>query len=243
VEGVRTTKSWIERRSRSEKDAIMAIRSDKMPKVSEPTSAANEPTKTQTTMMGNDAAMAASHVDEGNLVLPPEERSKRSERIIQDHVLMGLVAGLIPGPGVDLAAGFGIQLAMLARLAKLYGVPFRRDLAKNLVSSLFGSLGAVGAGGIIASSLIKTVPVVGTALGFIGTSGSMGAFTYAVGKLFQQHFESGGTFDDLKPRAYSGYFREMFRRGKTVAAEKAGEAADQAKTGKQTAAAGAAAGA
>ncbi len=161
--------------------------------------------------------------------LSGDERQKRGERIIQDHVLMGLVAGLIPGPAIDLAAGFGVQLTMLGRLAKLYGVPFRRDLAKNILTSLFGSLGGVGAGTIIASSLIKTIPVLGTALGFVGTGASMGGFTYAVGKLFQQHFEQGGTFDDLEPSAYRDYFREMFKRGKTVAADKADEAAEQAR--------------
>lgn len=176
----------------------------------------------------------ASHAaaDEGT-ALASDERLKRGERIIQDHVLMGLVAGLIPGPAVDLAAGFGVQLAMLARLAKLHGVPFRHDLAKNIITSLFGSLGGVGAGTIVAASLIKVVPVFGTLLGFVGTSASMGAFTYAVGKLFQRHFEAGGTFDDMKPSAYRAYFKEMFQRGKTIAAEKADEANAQAKAADQ----------
>jgi len=177
---------------------------------------------------GGGAAASASD-DDSSVVASPAERHKRGERIIQDHVLMGLVTGLIPAPGIDLAAGFAVQLTMLARMAKLYGIPFRRDLAKNLVTSLFGSLGGVGAGVIVASSLIKTVPVIGTALGFVGASASMGGFTYAVGKLFQQHFEQGGTFSDLEPRAYRDYFREMFRRGKKVAAENGGEAAAQAK--------------
>lgn len=171
---------------------------------------------------------AASAAEEE--ILSPEEQSRRGERIIQDHVLMGLVAGVVPGPAIDLAAGFGVQLAMVARLAKLYGVPFRRDMAKNIITSLFGSLGGVGAGTIVASSLIKAVPGFGTVLGVVGTSASMGAFTYAVGKLFQRHFEEAGTFDDLKPSAYRDYFKDMFKRGKTIAAEKAEEvkAAEQA---------------
>jgi uncharacterized protein (DUF697 family) len=215
----------------------MTAKNEPGSKASDPMSTTNEPTKAQSAVAVADATTSADDQS-----LSPAERQKRGERIIQDHVLMGLVAGLIPGPAIDLAAGFGVQLTMLGRLAKLHGVPFRRDLAKNIVTSLFGSLGGVGAGVIIASSVIKTVPVLGTALGFVGTSASMGGFTYAVGKLFQQHFEQGGTFDDLEPSSYRDYFRDMFKRGKAVAAEKAEEAAEQATAAKRSAkAAGAAA--
>src|SRR5262245_54999347 len=103
-----------------------------------------------------DTAAAAGSADEHD-ALSRAERHKRGERIIQDHVLLGVVTGLIPGPGIDLAVGFAVQLTMLGRLAKVYGVPFRRDIAKNILTSLFGSLGGVGAGGIVASSLIKAV--------------------------------------------------------------------------------------
>lgn len=192
--------------------------------------------KSDQAQKANDAAASApssgpeSPESVATAVLDVAERSKRGDRIVQDHVLMSVAAGIVPGPAVDIALGFGIQLTMLARLAKLYEVPFRRELAKKLVVSLFGSLGGVGAGAIAAGSIMKIVPGIGTALGVLGVSVSMGAFTYAVGKVFQQHFESGGTFIDLDPRAYRDYFREMFRRGKDVAKQKKEEAQTVAAT-------------
>jgi len=41
-----------------------------------------------------------------------------------------------------------------------------------------------------------------------------GASTYAVGQVFIQHFESGGTFLDFDPEKVKGYFAEQFEKGK-----------------------------
>ena len=159
-------------------------------------------------------------IDEGPLKTA-EELEAGAERIIRDHVLLGVAAGLFPGPGIDIALGFGVQLTMLKRMSSLYDVPFRSNLAKSTVAALLGSIGAVGAGVVTAMSFLKAIPVVGTAVGIAGTSAFLGAFTYAIGKVFQRHFETGGTFADLEPDAYREYFREMFQRGKKVAEETA----------------------
>jgi len=45
-----------------------------------------------------------------------------------------------------------------------------------------------------------------------------GAVTYAVGKVFHQHFASGGTFLSFDPDKVRDYYAEMLREGKTVAA-------------------------
>ncbi|MFC7396824.1 YcjF family protein [Chelatococcus sp. GCM10030263] len=153
-----------------------------------------------------------------------DENTASAERIIQDHVLLAVASGLVPGPGLDLVAAFTVQLTMLKRLATLYDVPFRQDAAKSTVTALFGTLGGAGAAAIAGASFLKFIPVVGTAVGIAGTSVAFGAFTYAIGKVFLRHFESGGTFIDLNPRAYREYFREMNVRGRTVAAEKQEEA-------------------
>ena len=46
-----------------------------------------------------------------------------------------------------------------------------------------------------------------------------GASTYAVGKVFHQHFASGGTFLDFDAEKTRGYFSQLFEQGKKVAAE------------------------
>ena len=169
-------------------------------------------------------------VDQDVPALPVDaERTASAERIIQDHVLLAMASGLIPGPGIDLIAGFAAQMTMLKRMASLYDVPFKENAAKSTITSLMGTLGGVGAAAIAAGSFLKFVPVLGTAIGMAGTSVALGGFTYAIGKVFQRHFETGGAFLDFDPRAYREYFREMNQRGRKVAAERQEEATQEAK--------------
>jgi uncharacterized protein (DUF697 family) len=153
-----------------------------------------------------------------------DDQTNSAERVIQDHVLLAVASGFVPGPGLDLVAAFATQLTMLKRMATIYDVPFRQEAAKSIVTSLFGTLGGAGAAAIAAASFIKFIPVVGTAVGIAGTSIAFGAFTYAIGKVFLRHFETGGNFLDMDPRVYKEYFREMNLRGRKVAAEKEEEA-------------------
>lgn len=146
------------------------------------------------------------------------ERLQRAESIITSHVLMSLGSGLIPITGFDLLAGLTIQLTLLKRLSTLYGVPYSKNLGKSVVLSFLSTVGGLETGQTIALSFVKLIPFVGTAVGVVSLSAVLGAFTFALGKVFAQHLESGGTFLDFEPKVYKNYFREMFGRGKSVVA-------------------------
>src|SRR6185295_2119591 len=113
----------------------------------------------------------------------------------------------------DLAAVFAVQLKMVSTLSKQYGIPFAHDRGKAIIGSLVG--GAVpAAGGPPLASAIKAIPVVGTTVGVIALPAVAGASTYAVGKVFIQHFESGGTFLDFNPDQVRTYYTEEFEKGR-----------------------------
>lgn len=150
-----------------------------------------------------------------------EERTQAAEKTIRDHVIVGTGTGLIPIPVFDLVAAIGTQLNLIRKLAQIYDVPFSENRAKTAVTTLLGSLGGVGAGTFIASSLMKSVPVIGTALGIAGSGATLGAFTFAVGKVFQQHFESGGDVLNFDVGAYKDHFRKMVKKGEDVAKDQA----------------------
>lgn len=168
-----------------------------------------------------DGAAQIPDADKGgeNGPMSAAERRHRAETITRDHVIMATAVGFVPGPGLDLAGSLAVQLALLARLSKLYGVPYSENVGKGVIFSLVSSLGGLSVGGVMALSAIKIVPVVGTAVGALGMPVMMGAFTYALGKVFTQHFESGGNFLDFDAASYRRYFREMFDRGRSVARE------------------------
>jgi uncharacterized protein (DUF697 family) len=144
-----------------------------------------------------------------------DDREERSEKTIRNHVIASIGVGLVPIPLVDLVALSGVQTNMVRRLAKTYDIPFSQDLAKTLIASLVG-------GGIPVTfsrtfaSLLKGVPVIGLTTGVLAMPILAGATTYALGKVFVQHFASGGTFLTFEPEKVRNYYREMFEKGKEV---------------------------
>jgi len=165
-----------------------------------------------------DAEAPTEVAPEADVESTPESRTERANTIIQRYTAGALVPGLIPLPLVDLAALTGIQLAMLGHLAKIYDVQFTRNLGKSLIGSLVGnSTGVVVAPTV--GSLFKLVPGLGSIYGGASVAVVGAAVTYAVGKVFQMHFEAGGNFLNFDPEKMRGYFAEQLEEGKKVAAK------------------------
>lgn len=137
-------------------------------------------------------------------------RLAEARSIVQRNALWTLGTGVVPVPVFDLVAVTGVQLKMLRELSRLYGRRFNKGLAKKALAALFTGLGSVGLGGAIARSLVKFIPVVGTALGVISISAVSVALTVATGRVFTMHFESGGTLLDFDARAMREHFRREF---------------------------------
>ncbi len=146
------------------------------------------------------------------------DRDQRVYKHAKNHILASMGVGLVPIPLVDLVALIGVQLDMIRTVAKEYDVPFRRDIGKSVITTLLGGFIPVALGGTLAS-LIKCIPLIGQTTGAVTMPVISGASTYAIYKVFVQHFESGGTFLDLDPAKVKSYFAEQFTKGKTVAAD------------------------
>ena len=129
-------------------------------------------------------------------------------------IAMGL--GLIPVPIVNMVAITGVQLNMLRKLSNAYEIPFTEHKVKNILASLVGA-GSVLPIGRSLMSLAKVIPIAGQAFGAISVPATAGAITYAVGKVFHQHFASGGTFLTFDPNEVKSYYTEMIEKGKSVA--------------------------
>jgi uncharacterized protein (DUF697 family) len=136
----------------------------------------------------------------------PESRNLLASKLVERFALWSGVAGLIPVPVVDVLAVGGLQLQMLNRLSQVYGVAFAQNRGKALIASLAGSW-IPATSGIGAASALKAVPVLGSIVsGFVMPVLSAGA-TYAIGRAFIQHFESGGTLLDFNPPDYREFVK------------------------------------
>ena len=109
-------------------------------------------------------------------------------------------------PLLDVVAVGGLQLEMLRRLSQIYGVPFSSNRGKSIIASLMGSMIPTTSSMGVASAL-KTVPAIGTAVGAMTMSGVSAGATYAIGKVFIQHFASGGTLLDFDPPDYREFIK------------------------------------
>jgi uncharacterized protein (DUF697 family) len=113
----------------------------------------------------------------------PEERDQTASKLVDRFALWSGVAGLVPLPVVDVLAVGGLQLQMLRRLSQIYGVDFSENRGKALIAALAGCMIPATSG--------------------MGAAGA----TYAIGKAFVQHFESGGTLLDFNPPDYREFVK------------------------------------
>jgi uncharacterized protein (DUF697 family) len=136
----------------------------------------------------------------------PEIRRASAVKLVERFSLWSGAAGLIPVPFVDLAAVGGVQIRMLSRISQIYGIPFSENRGKALIASLVGSMIPVSSA-IGAASIIKSVPIVGTAISAIAMPALSAGATYAIGMVFIQHFASGGTLLDFNPSDYREFIK------------------------------------
>ena len=175
------------------------------PRVSEPL-----PEVTKVAITRRDPSIAPKDVTE----IAPDERKARARKLVERFSLWSGVAGLLPVPVVDLAVVAGLQFQMLRRLSQIYDVSFSKNRGKAIIASFAGTM-IPASTGLGMASLIKSVPVAGTAIGAMTTPAlSMGA-TYVIGRAFIEHFATGGTLFDFDPPDYREFVKANMEFRKT----------------------------
>jgi uncharacterized protein (DUF697 family) len=165
-----------------------------------------------------------------------QRRDELASQLVDRFSLWSGAAGLIPLPLIDVAAVGGVQLLMLRRLSEIYAVPFSENRGKSILASLAGSVlpaSTATTSAMTVGSLIKGLPGIGWAVGALTMPVFSAGATYVIGKVFIQHFASGGTLLDFNPPDYREFIKaqkEKFsaRSAASPAAEQPGRAARSA---------------
>jgi uncharacterized protein (DUF697 family) len=156
--------------------------------------------KPSASMSSDSEAMASASTD------AREQRDQVASKLVDRFAIWSGVAGLVPLPVVDVLAVGGLQVQMLRRLSQIYNVEFSENRGKALIAALAGCM-IPATSGMGAASALKAIPVVNIlAAGFVMPVLSAGA-TFAIGKAFIQHFESGGTLLDFNPPDYREFVK------------------------------------
>ena len=133
-------------------------------------------------------------------------RDERASQLVDRLSLWSGAAGLIPLPLVDMAAVGGVQLYMLRRLSEIYEIPFSENRGKSILTSLAGAM-APASVATATGSFIKGLPGIGTVIGALTMPVASAGATWVIGKVFIQHFASGGTLLDFNPPDYREFIK------------------------------------
>lgn len=153
-------------------------------------------------------AQAQIEKSEATAALSPEEqRDAKVKKLIKRYAAVSGGLGFIPVPVLDVASISSAQYAMIRDIAEIYGYESTKERTRVIVSSILGGslptvLAAAGGG-----SLVKSIPFVGTIAGAVLVPALASAVTIALGRVFSQHFETGGTLLDIDADKLRAHFK------------------------------------
>lgn len=147
-----------------------------------------------------------------------ENRFEAGHELVKTYTKWAAGAALVPMPLVDMVAITGLQLKMISDLASHYDTPFRREWVRGSLAALTSSVGSTQLAYGVGASLVKMIPVVGSLGAVLALPALAAATTYAVGQVFLQHFESGGTLLNFDAQAMREHFEREFKAHSEAAA-------------------------
>jgi uncharacterized protein (DUF697 family) len=152
--------------------------------------------------------------------LAVSETLPAAQQVVARFAKYAAIGGLVPIPVLDMAAVAGVQLKMMEQLAAVYGLPFKENLAKELIGTIVGTGVTYNFGNaalMAFNQYIRFVPVAGQLFGLAIMPAFAAASTAALGQLFVRHFESGGKLMDVNlTEARKAFKADFGRRQKTA---------------------------
>ncbi len=144
-------------------------------------------------------------------------RITQANKLVRNHSVISGVMGIVPIPPLAMAIILANNLKMLHKLSSTYDVKFSKNAGKAAISSFLGACGTVSISGRLIWGLGAAIPIAAPVFSLL-TMPAFGASTsYAIGNLFIQHFESGGTFLTFDPEKVKGHYAELFAEGEKLA--------------------------
>jgi uncharacterized protein (DUF697 family) len=158
-------------------------------------------------------------------------RAHELTEVVKQHALIGVGAGMIPIPGLDIAALVANVWGMYARINKVLDISFSENALKSIASGVLANIAAVLPGALIArvaGSFVKLIPGLGTIGGMAISAATNVAIMYVMGKVYIKSLEilvlkgSALTEDNLKKAAAEAakdknFVAEAYAEGKEAA--------------------------
>lgn len=160
-------------------------------------------------------AKKKSKLDNAVAVIDQAPESTAND-IVQKYAEWSILAGLVPLHFLDTAAVTGVQLKMILELCRLYEVPFRKESATAIISSLIASNVTTGVSHYIGLHVVKKIPVVGSVINVAVQPAMSYASTHALGIVFIAHFEKKGSLIDFEIGTMKVSFADSYEKAKKI---------------------------
>lgn len=134
------------------------------------------------------------------------------DAIIKKYSGISITSGFIPVPLLDIGALAAIQVKMIKDIGKLHGLDLPKDYGKSIVLNALAASPLAALGG----SVLKIVPVLGSALSALSFHAYAAASTHAHGKVFHQAFLKGGSTLDHTWDKMKGSYKSTFSKFKST---------------------------
>lgn len=134
-------------------------------------------------------------LDNFNLNVDPTlSREQNTEEVIKSAAMLSGAIAVEPLPFADILLLTPLQAKMVLHIGKIYGFDITPERAKDILQEL----GATVAYGFVARQVMRGVAkIVLPVIGGLITAPAVYAWTFALGKLSQQYFESRATGQDF----------------------------------------------
>lgn len=163
----------------------------------------------------NTRSVEALFINELEVKVSPKIKRYNAEtealKIIKSWSKWSAVVGMVPMPLVDAALISMVQVRMIQNLCICYKVPFEKNAAIALVSSLLGGGGSTLVAQLATRSTLQTIPLFGTVIGVIAEPAMGYATTFALGKSFLEHIKRNGNFSNIDAKQMKAYFSSQFK--------------------------------
>jgi uncharacterized protein (DUF697 family) len=132
-----------------------------------------------------------------------------TNKLINSASTWAAAATLIPVNGLDMVALAAVEANLIIDISSLYGEKLPKYAVSGVISTLLGTLLPVYGAKLTVPFLLKWIPF-GNFVGAATMAGFGAAATYAIGKVFVNHYENGGTFATFDPAAISSELKADF---------------------------------
>lgn len=113
-----------------------------------------------------------------------ELKRDRARAVVGTAAATAAATGAVPIPFSDAALLIPEQIAMIAGITAVFGLPIERGSILALISATIGTAGTTVLGKTVVSGILKLIPVVGTAIGGAISGSAAAALTAALGEAY-----------------------------------------------------------